>query len=68
MPAAVPQTTTEATPAPVAATPAPEVDSAKWDKYKVEMKQVEVEGKKGQIPLDKLDQFLQDNPGATVLD
>lgn len=68
MPAAVPQPTTEATPAPVAATPAPEVDSAKWDKYKVEMKQVEVEGKKGQIPLDKLDQFLQDNPGATVLD
>ena len=33
-----------------------------------EFRRVQINGQSGEIPLDKLEKFLQDNPGATVLD
>jgi len=75
---ATPETAPAISPTP-SATPAPTAASEDWEQYaqpeptpsapaQPQFKKVQINGQTGEIPVDKLSKFLQDNPGATVLD
>lgn len=66
----LPKRTVPATAAPMPAPTAPPAPASEdWEQYaQPEMTRVQVNGQTGEIPVDKLSKFLQDNPGATVLD
>lgn len=77
---ATPETAPAMSPTP-SATPASTAASEDWEQYaqpeptpsaltqsEPVVKRVQVNGQTGEIPVDKLSKFLQDNPGAIVLD